>query len=607
MEEKKKRLNLKSEKEGISLDENNLTLEQEHPLESNKMFIQQLKIYNNIEGNNEIRRITEFHTGINFIVDEAAPGEKANNTGKTTALKLIDVCLGSKDRKYIYTDSKTGGTITEVYNQIKDYNITAQLTLVDSLDKRKVTQQYLLTVELKPNGKRYINGIDFVPKKYWAYLNKVIFKNDQQKPSFRQLIPKFVRIGVKGDKSDSFLKVLGGYGKNSDYRLIYEYLFGFSKNDTSMKTIEEKKKNLEEEKTFFKKLKKSYSSFSEIDQQIRFQRNYLKPKEKRLKSMISGNEFKEKTLELNKKRQIFSDIEKEISNIEYEISKIDNYLAMLEKNKQVVSENVLKELYDETSEYARLSQSFEDLLKFNEQLNNNQVSFQKKRRQIFLDKLASLENEKLNLDQQYGRDLGLVQDVDIDEYAVLSTEVTQAQIKLEELEKAKKEFKNYENSIEELNNEITTLQDNSTIDPEETNSMWEEFNIILMNNTEKICGESFSMTFTDEGFPLTLNAMKQGLGTGRTKSLVVAFDLSYLEYADKYNLSVPYFIVHDVLENIDEQSFKAITEKIYQLIENHIDVQYIASILSEKINPYDFITEDMIVEKVSETDKYLKI
>ncbi|GAA3622110.1 hypothetical protein [Secundilactobacillus similis] len=46
----------------------------------------------------EVIRTVDFHDGMNFIVDAGSSQEKGNGVGKTTFLKLIDLCLGAKEK-----------------------------------------------------------------------------------------------------------------------------------------------------------------------------------------------------------------------------------------------------------------------------------------------------------------------------------------------------------------------------------------------------------------------------------------------------------------------------------------------------------------------------
>lgn len=60
-----------------------------------------------------IRRIN-FHQGLNLIVDETPDNntETGNNVGKTTILRLIDICLG-KEARTIYTSPEDRRVINE--------------------------------------------------------------------------------------------------------------------------------------------------------------------------------------------------------------------------------------------------------------------------------------------------------------------------------------------------------------------------------------------------------------------------------------------------------------------------------------------------------------
>jgi uncharacterized protein YydD (DUF2326 family) len=74
----------------------------------------------------KIREIT-FKKGMNYIVDSSLQTDgKGNSVGKTTVLRLIDICLGAKDRKYIYYSDELGiNTILKEY--IHNSKIFAEL------------------------------------------------------------------------------------------------------------------------------------------------------------------------------------------------------------------------------------------------------------------------------------------------------------------------------------------------------------------------------------------------------------------------------------------------------------------------------------------------
>ena len=70
------------------------------------MQINKLTIFETYSTDKVIRTIP-FKKGMNFIVDSGNSTKKGNGVGKTTFLKLIDICLGANDRKYLYRDYET--------------------------------------------------------------------------------------------------------------------------------------------------------------------------------------------------------------------------------------------------------------------------------------------------------------------------------------------------------------------------------------------------------------------------------------------------------------------------------------------------------------------
>ena len=78
------------------------------------MFLKQLRI----ESEDGLIRDLNFHQGLNLIVDETPDSntETGNNVGKTTVLRLIDICLGKEYGFYI----NTGYDYTNPYFYVSD-------------------------------------------------------------------------------------------------------------------------------------------------------------------------------------------------------------------------------------------------------------------------------------------------------------------------------------------------------------------------------------------------------------------------------------------------------------------------------------------------------
>src|SRR3954470_10717996 len=115
------------------------------------MYLKRMRIAEGIGENKEIRNVS-FKLGLNIIVDDTTDQDtgQGNNVGKTTFLKLIDICLGARDKKYIWTDNDTGSETTSLKNYINDNKVYAELKI------GKNDTIYSLKVELFDKGRRYI-------------------------------------------------------------------------------------------------------------------------------------------------------------------------------------------------------------------------------------------------------------------------------------------------------------------------------------------------------------------------------------------------------------------------------------------------------------------
>jgi uncharacterized protein YydD (DUF2326 family) len=158
-----------------------------------------------------------------LIVDESILDVKksGSNIGKTTAVKIIDICLGAKSKSYIYSERDTGDN-TLIKNFIQDNKVQAELIIGN--DER----DYSLKRALYAKGKNYIDNDPLPYEDYIKKLNRIIFNNESSKPTLGQLIRKFIRLDTSNE--EALFKFLGFYAKNPEYQAIYTYLFGIADN-----------------------------------------------------------------------------------------------------------------------------------------------------------------------------------------------------------------------------------------------------------------------------------------------------------------------------------------------------------------------------------------
>lgn len=210
------------------------------------MFLKQLLI-----GNDDfiIRDIT-FHKGINLILDNTKSDDKkesGNNVGKSTVIKLIDFCFGSKSES-IYVDPEFKKPNIQVENFLKENNIIITLKLVEDLEDSTSFELIIKRNFLKNSEKiQEVNGETIKDdKKFRQKLKELIFKSSEEKPTFKQIISK----NIRDDKNrvEHTLKVLSPYDSQDAYEALYLYWLGINLDSSKRK----------QELLAVKKLKKIY-------------------------------------------------------------------------------------------------------------------------------------------------------------------------------------------------------------------------------------------------------------------------------------------------------------------------------------------------------------
>ncbi|HRI34125.1 MAG TPA: DUF2326 domain-containing protein, partial [Saprospiraceae bacterium] len=198
------------------------------------MFIKSLTI---TSGAKVIREI-EFHKGLNLIVDESEHQVTGNSVGKTTALKLVDFCLGANP-KHIYVDHETK---KQEYKLVKDFLIENKvlITLVLTSDLDKGTEDIVIERNFLARKEliRTINGDQFTEEEFDIKLSSLIFPDHfASKPTFRQIISHNIRY--KDESINNTLKTLDTYTSDAEYETLYLFLFGceFTKGNNKQEIL----------------------------------------------------------------------------------------------------------------------------------------------------------------------------------------------------------------------------------------------------------------------------------------------------------------------------------------------------------------------------------
>lgn len=541
------------------------------------MFIKSLCILSKKTGN--LIRHIEFKKGVNFIVDSEL-SEKHNKVGKTTCLRLLDLSLGAKNKKGLYEDDDTKDVNVDLKNFIEKNKLYTELVLIDDFDK--ITQEVVIINELFNRGKKSINGVKVTYEEFLTCLNKLLFNNNQDVPSFRRSIKSFVRILMTED-NNQFLKVLDKYAKKSDYRALYNYLFDISdpKIDERLGKLKTDLKKLKDARARYKSVN-NINEFPELQQNNIVLNQEISRLESELDDVVDRKSFQVNRKKINEVRQKYEMLNNQIGRVDFDISRTRGYIREIEdKSNNIVSEDLTKQFFQEVSLLLpEVTKTFTDLVEFNTQLNKNKLLY-------FYDRLDELNQLKQDLmdaiteiSSVNSDFISLVEENKVDFYYE----------KLQKLEKLKinkalndatiNSVSNFDNQEKEILGKIVQLEESISKETMYYQEKMGIFNKYFTKVSESVNGEKPLVIYDPQtdSFPISISELNEGISTGTKKSLLAAYDIAYQLFAREIKKTVPNFIVHDVLESIEGDDLKSIVNEV-----ESAEVQYISAILKEKL------------------------
>ena len=543
-------------------------------------------------------------TGLNLIVDNTSEEfkESGNSVGKSTAIKIIDLCLGAKSVNQLYYDSDTRSENLEVKDFLQENRVQAELILVDSKGK-----EYSIKRDLFSKGKRYILDDKYSEKEFRCELKRLIFNSDEPKPTFRQLITKFVRIDNTSE--ERMIKFLPMMANNELYDTVYCFLFNIY-DEKLLNDKDEIYNKLQECKKVIQTLErsKSISSVSYLEQSLEVVNLGLEELTAKRDQLSYMEQYRD---ELDKKRKLsvkVGEIQGEMELIEFEIDNIKQSIANLAKDKADINLSNLSAIYNEAESFVPdLQVKFEEMVDFHNKMIQNRIDFintQLAERQSLLaeysDKLQEVlkEKEKITIEVL---DEGL-----LDELNVLNNKIEELLLKKGEIKQSIHIIQEQEQKYEELDNQLKTFT--SEMKNDGIQEKINQFNVFFTNYCDQLYGEKYFAVYNknwrkEKSFPLTIGSLNGNLGTGKKKAIIVAFDLAYMQYSIKMGIDAPRFVIHDKMENTHINQLKTIFN-----ICNTIDGQYIIPILRERIDKIDqkYIEKSKILE-LSSNNKFFKI
>lgn len=568
------------------------------------MFLRTLNIYKGTE----ILRSISFKKGMNFIVDNTPVNDvkqSGNSVGKTTVLRLIDYCLGSKgDSIWKDSEHKTKEN-TEVKIFLEENNVQVELEVVDSLDEPK------RTISLKRN---FLNGKD---KRIWInsekksdselklFLNKEFFGIDGADPSFRNMIAKFVRNDHH--RMSNTLRYLYQATADTIYESVHLKLLGINFDP---ELISEKSRLTESLKTEGKIIDRLTRDFSEnaLKQALAvIERDIEKLNTSKSAYKISGTD--QNLIDtLNETKYQLSRKSEEIAELELKLKLIDESVNELKIGISKTDLGALKAIYENAKVYiSELHKKFEDVITFHNSMVDNKIAYLT--RNLDSD-IRHLQIIKLEQSKLLSEERKLVQElnsvISLDVYNDLIFELNK---KFEE--KGRKEgllnqIQAVQRSIAEKTTRLEEINDTLASYGEELDTKELAFNRFFAEISNELYGEQCILTHdkVNENYKFGIQDLQANKGSGKKKGEIASFDLAYIKFSELTGIKAPKFVLHDSPEDVSINQLLTLVK-----IANEINGQFVVSVLKDKFLSSEdakaVIDNNKIVE-LSESNKLFK-
>lgn len=565
------------------------------------MFLKKLTIHN---GPTLIRDIS-FHKGLNLIVDETKTSdrrESGNNVGKTTVLRLVDYCFGSKGTN-IYKDTEfTDKTNTQIERFLKDNDITISMTLKEDLETAKSREIVVRRNFLKYRNKiQEINGEKYNDKELPRKLKELIFRSKCEKPTLNQIIAKNIRD--EKNRIAHTLKVLSPYTTIEEYESLFLFWLGIEVDTNARKQQLLREKTTED--NLLRRLKRE-ASLSQIEQSLLVVNRTIDELTEQKNSFDVNENFEEELEHLNDIKQRINERSTNVSNLELRRNLIEESKAELDTEVSSVNEQRIRSLYLEAKLLIpELHKSFQETLTFHNQMIQNKVEYITREIPNLESELAATRREVSELlaqERKIARKLkksGVVE-----ELQRIISDLNRVFEKKGALEEQKRLWELSVAKLDAIDKELTDI--NAGIDSKEDliQERITEFNRYFSKMSFELYGEQFVLSSDkhDKGYQLEISSISGNLGTGKKKGQIAAFDLAYIQFADALGIECLHFVLQDQIENVHDNQISSLLTEIV----SGVNCQYILPVLRDKL-PSDIDVARYEVVCLSQSDKLFRL
>lgn len=572
------------------------------------MFLKSLRI----ENKHGLIRDIQFHAGLNLIVDET-PADKqqstGNNVGKTTVLRLIDLCLGG-DPKRIYTDPENPKS---EYAEVKQFLLETEVLITLSLRKSLAAEsEDDLVIErnflARSNIVRRINGKNFSESDFEQALRDHLFPDDKaKKPTFRQIISHNIRY--KEPALSNTLRTLDDYTRKDEYEALYLFLLGAAFDEGDRK--QELTAKLRTETVFKQRLERRHTK-AELEISLSMLLEEIKDLESRRATFRQGSEIDSQLDRLTEVKYLKGGVASDLARAKLRRDLVQEAVRDVGAQKSQIDVAELRNLYAEVSDrVSGLTKTFEDLMSFHNRMVEEKVRYIAKELPQLEATISEREGEMRVLTRREAKLVDAVaKSGEFEEMESIVLALNECHRRRGEYEVVIAQINKVDDSIANIREQLSQLDKALFSDDSSAaiNSQLVKFNRRFAGVSEELYGEKYALkverTPTKDGHQtFEFRCFNTNFSSGKKQGEITCFDIAYTLFADEQQIPCYHFLLYDKKELVHDNQL----ERIGRLVEREADqVQFVASILRDKL-PAGLNREEYFVVKLTQTDKLFRI
>lgn len=558
-----------------------------------------------------IIRNIPFKMGLNLIVGLSNESGSSNSLGKTTLIRCINFCLAGKFEEFYHDLESKKIENLEVKNYLVENKVSFELVMgtnfnTDSHFDLNIKRKIVFNIE-----KNRIETIDSINNEVYSNaefqekLKAKLFHTSVNKPSFRNLITKFVR---RNDvEVNNILKYLNVYTSDIEYTTLRFFLFGFSNPE-----LIEKKQSIDKHLKLLAKQHKTLKTRipEGTQQKIDLLQVELYEKEKLRDEFQIDEEYKINEDELAQVEAEINVVKGTLSNLDADKLTLISRIDQIRNNEFKDNLQNIKYLYDEAKLLnVDVHRKFEETISFHNSMLKNEERYLETRISSLMKDISIYEERWSNLSNKYnyilvklGKQGALAEYTKLNEQITnITSDITKSSALLVELDELNTEIKEIKTQLQLITSEINESIDN-----------FQKVNIHILNlyfskYSEQLYNERWYISFDpDEGsYKFDVKAIESNAGSGKKQTLVAAFDIAYMAFIQdkKIKLPFPRFATQDKIEIIDIDELNKLAELVISA-----NGQLIAPIIEDKFKNFDpEESKKYITLELSPDNKFFRI